>query len=703
MNQRISIFSTQLPELTMAGGIGQLNSRFAVFLKNLNYEVEIAIANTEIPLSRAVVSKYEKLGITVKELPTLNKLVSPHWLELQYRVQNYYEMSKPDVIISQEWQAPLTLVSAISRIPVITWLHGGTIYDKVGSKSRLESKSDLIQSLLESIQIENSTAVTSPSNFLLGFYSKYGVCHPKSQVISYPFPKIEPSLKKQAIDPKIVIAFVGSLSLRKGFDLAVAYAYKLRELGEDFTFYIGGKDSDFKSSKIIEDLKKNKINFVLRQHLSSEEIWNELSQLNTTLLVPSRLDNIPGVAYEALSSGCKVLATQDQGTLELLDSFPIYISEFDFDVTSNIEFLKSTPPSDSAESVINGINLEVAGRWKSLIDNAIVEKADSALKASQTDLNEAISVVIITKQRTGFFQNALDSVLNQTYPPAEIVVVEESGAEETSVESICRLANLQVPIKYIKIDNSKEWNFPLAHTVAIGQAHAARNRNIGTQLASHGLIAFLDDDNLFTENHLEDSLTTLVTTGADAVTSYLSQVYSDVPITQNSAHQQIAVMAGSALKGVNFLTNVSTDSSLLIQKRVLAEIGGWSEYHYPEDWALGLKLEMEGKSLVSTGKPTVVHRLNLDGIQAKLSTALDNPFSLDGLTSEIGSRLIPWQVFSLARQSFVGTQRLLQADSKSRSLGYLTYALELIQTGNFRALIFGIRKFVKKTNRFNWT
>ena len=694
MKPRISIFSTQLPELTMAGGIGSLNKRFAVFLTDLGYEVEILVSETELPLSNNVIGKYKQMGIAVRELPRQNLPVNPKWLSLAYRVQQYYEENSPDLIISQEWQAPLVIVAALGRIPVITWLHGGTIYDKIGANLQFDSKDDFIRAALEGIQVDKSKLCISPTKFLIDFYKNYNWNLSNSRILSYPFPEFEFLRNPPNHQEEVVLAFVGSLSTRKGIDLAVTYAKKLKNKRVEFTFYLAGKDAEYSGSDIKRQLNEAGIEVVLKQHLDSKSIWQELSLLNSTVLIPSRLDNVPGVAYEALSSGCKILVTEHQGTIELKEIFPEQVSKFDFEIDSNLDFLFKISNRNEAKEKSHDVNKQLKTEWISIIKESIEKKREVEGNAVHKGSVTAVSVVIITKNRPTYFEEALKSVLNQTLPPREIVVIEELSETHTTVEVLCQLANLQIPVIYLQVDNKDEKNFQQSHQVAIGQARAAFNRNLGVEHSNCELVTFLDDDNLFKPNHIETMVNALNINKADAVTSFLEQVYSDNPIHLNSKPNQIGIMLGGSLGDLNLLANVATDSSLLIKREIFQSVGGFSVKNYPEDWALGIALTRKEIKFISTGLNTVVHRLNTDGIQYKISTSLQIPFFLEGI--ERSSSSLSWYMSSLARLQFSNSLSSSSYTGNSKKTYYFSHAIELIKARNFKAFLFGIRKYLRR-------
>lgn len=100
-----------------------------------------------------------------------------------------------------------------------------------------------------------------------------------------------------------------------------------------------------------------------------------------------------------------------------------------------------------------------------------------------------VSVVIPTYNRAHYIGIALESVLSQTAAAAEIIVIDDGSTDGTEV----MLANYST--KYPQIVYVKQANRGVS---------AARNR--GLAAAKFSIVAFLDSDDKWSPQHLEDSL-----------------------------------------------------------------------------------------------------------------------------------------------------------------------------------------------------
>jgi glycosyltransferase involved in cell wall biosynthesis len=96
------------------------------------------------------------------------------------------------------------------------------------------------------------------------------------------------------------------------------------------------------------------------------------------------------------------------------------------------------------------------------------------------------SVVLTTFNREHILQNAIDSVLNQTFRDWELIIVDDGSTDNTFENVVINYLDKDSRIKYIYQTNQKQ---------AI-----AKNNGIRNSLGKY--ITFLDSDDLYLENHL---------------------------------------------------------------------------------------------------------------------------------------------------------------------------------------------------------
>ncbi|RMF66299.1 MAG: glycosyltransferase, partial [Calditrichaeota bacterium] len=112
-----------------------------------------------------------------------------------------------------------------------------------------------------------------------------------------------------------------------------------------------------------------------------------------------------------------------------------------------------------------------------------------------------VSVIVPTYNRPQGLRLALQSLARQTYPHLEVVVVNDAGQD---VQAVLDEFKDGLQIKYIVHQQNKD---------------LAGARNTGLRHASGDYIAYLDDDDLFFPNHLEEALRVLTNSDYQVVYS----------------------------------------------------------------------------------------------------------------------------------------------------------------------------------------
>ena len=103
---------------------------------------------------------------------------------------------------------------------------------------------------------------------------------------------------------------------------------------------------------------------------------------------------------------------------------------------------------------------------------------------------EAISVIIPVYNRRDKIIRAISSVLNQTYPVDEIIVVYDGSADGTYELVANRFAG-DSRIKCYRMQENRG---------------AAATRNYGVKMASNELIAFQDSDDIWLDDKIEKQM-----------------------------------------------------------------------------------------------------------------------------------------------------------------------------------------------------
>jgi glycosyltransferase involved in cell wall biosynthesis len=174
-----------------------------------------------------------------------------------------------------------------------------------------------------------------------------------------------------------------------------------------------------------------------------------------------------------------------------------------------------------------------------------------------------VSVVVPTYNRAHLIGRTLDSILNQSYSNLELIIVDDGSTDDT-VSVISTYTNeASFPVRYHKKEN--------------GGCSSARN--MGVDLATGDAIAFLDSDDEWLPEAIENLVKTIEETGADFV-------YSP-SIVQNNEKHFIAYPAAAGhpeLFAVEyFFTTRAYACSILYRKHIFEVYRNDESLRYNED------------------------------------------------------------------------------------------------------------------------
>ena len=195
-----------------------------------------------------------------------------------------------------------------------------------------------------------------------------------------------------------------------------------------------------------------------------------------------------------------------------------------------------------------------------------------------------ISVIISTYQRPDRLKKAIQSVLNQTYPDFELIVVDDNSKDNT--QDIVK--SFKDPrISYLKRTKNAGTD--------------ARPKNEGIMASKGEYIAFLDDDNEFRPDHLMALYNELTKISPiPYVTKQITTidvVYGDRWLTDET--KRIKPQLGISMEfdpTMLMQRNFIDTSDVLIKRQALFDVGGLDErWHKYIDWNLWVRMCKAGK------------------------------------------------------------------------------------------------------------
>lgn len=211
--------------------------------------------------------------------------------------------------------------------------------------------------------------------------------------------------------------------------------------------------------------------------------------------------------------------------------------------------------------------------------------------------SETVSTVIIAYNSKAFIRDALDSVIAQTRPVDEIVVVED-GTDDGTAAIVAEYADHGV--RYIHQENQ-------------GCAGA---RNTGIRATKGTYLALLDADDIWLPEKTEQQLA-LITGHPEVVLVAGNKIWWDIdqdvrkPFCYSERER-------AAIKHEIFVNNpIGNPSMTLIRRSALEQVGLFDrEVTYGDDWECWMRLLTVGE-VAFHGEPVIVYRWHGDNISQR--------------------------------------------------------------------------------------
>lgn len=215
-----------------------------------------------------------------------------------------------------------------------------------------------------------------------------------------------------------------------------------------------------------------------------------------------------------------------------------------------------------------------------------------------TENRPLVSGVVITHNRLGLLKRAIDSVLKQTYPNMECIVVSDASTDGT--DEYCS----SLPIRFISIPKSE----------SKGGNHA---RNLGLLAAKGEYVAFLDDDDYWMPTKIEKQMALMESKDCELV--HCGRTYEHV--TKRGVKYEVKLPRpehyGDMKKKI-LLTIAANTTDILAKRQALIDVGMFDEnLRFWQEYELLIRLGQR-KPFYCVKEPLSVYRVDA-GDNARLT------------------------------------------------------------------------------------
>jgi len=195
---------------------------------------------------------------------------------------------------------------------------------------------------------------------------------------------------------------------------------------------------------------------------------------------------------------------------------------------------------------------------------------------------ELVSCIITTFNRPDLVENAINSVLSQTYTNIELLVVDDCST--TSYDSV--IAKYKQDERVTFLLNEKNMGL-------------SASRNNGVERSSGDFIAFLDDDDVWLENKLQAQVEVLCN-DLSFIACSSSHIESESNVVINHNIREFE------LEDIYINNLIGPPSKILIRSEVFDEIKFDEKAKHAEDWDFYLKL-LEFGTIYSIEAPLIIY------------------------------------------------------------------------------------------------
>lgn len=194
-----------------------------------------------------------------------------------------------------------------------------------------------------------------------------------------------------------------------------------------------------------------------------------------------------------------------------------------------------------------------------------------------------ISVIIPFFNDGEYIDEAVDSILEQTYTHVEIIIVNDGSTDQKSIE---KLRNYQKPkTKVLHKENG----------------HLASARNYGIRHALGKYLLLLDADDKFEKTFIEKAKNILDHNENIAAVSAYSMTFGRI-------NGKVVTFEGGTVD--NFVAKNNAVACALIRKSIWEEVGGYNEEMKEgfEDWDFWLSVTKKGREISIIPEPLFYYR-----------------------------------------------------------------------------------------------
>lgn len=214
-----------------------------------------------------------------------------------------------------------------------------------------------------------------------------------------------------------------------------------------------------------------------------------------------------------------------------------------------------------------------------------------------------VSIIIATYRRDKSLENALKSLVSQTYNNIEIIVVDDNSDSIWNEKVRKIITEIDHPIKYIQNEENKG---------------SAETRNIGINVSQGEYITFLDDDDIYLKNKIKNQVEHMIIEKSDFCITDLELLSESNKRIEIRRREYIEETDNNSLLKYHLMHHMTGTDTMMFKREYLLKIGCFPKIDIGDEFYLMLRAIEEGGKfsyLPESNVKAYVH-INTDGLSS---------------------------------------------------------------------------------------
>ncbi|MFD1362330.1 glycosyltransferase [Lentibacillus salinarum] len=220
-----------------------------------------------------------------------------------------------------------------------------------------------------------------------------------------------------------------------------------------------------------------------------------------------------------------------------------------------------------------------------------------------TNKNYSVLMSVYQKETPEYFITSIESMINQTLPPNEIVIVKDGELTEELDEVINRYQT-SYPNLFTVV--------PLQHNVGLGKA-----LNYGLENCKNELVARMDTDDISVRDRCELQINKFVKNdNLSIVGSFIDEFYDD---PENILSSRVVPITHQDILKFSRRRNPFNHPTVMYKKSAVLRCGGYGDYRRNQDFDLFVRMLNSGFIAENVDKALVLFRANQNNSERRKS------------------------------------------------------------------------------------